>query len=217
MSIREAADGNLAAMEVPEPQTLPARLTLISHAPTIATKRASFSLDEPLIEGEREKISAMGWTGPRAQHVWCGPEKRTQQTAEALGLRASLAIELSDIDYGSWRGKQIDDVQTDDPEGLSDWLTNPSSAPHGGESLVQLIARTGSWMASQTSAGHVVAVTHPAVVRAAILCALQAPASSFWRVEISPLSVTDLRYNGRFWTVRSSGVRLANDRDVSPL
>jgi len=204
-------------MTAPEPKILPARLTLISHAPTLATKRASFSLDEPLIEGESEKISAVGWTAPRAQHVWCGPEKRTRQTAEALGLKPSVVIELADIDYGSWRGKQIEDVQTIDPEGLADWLTDPSAAPHGGESLVQLIARVESWMASQTSTGHVVAVTHPAIIRAVILCALQAPASSFWRVEIAPLSVTDFRYNGRFWTVRSAGVRLANDRDVSHL
>jgi broad specificity phosphatase PhoE len=209
VSTQRAADGNLAAVKVLESQILPTRMTLISHAPTLAIKRASFSLDEPLIEGESEKISAIGWIAPRAQHVWCGPEKRAQQTAEALGLKPCVVIELADIDYGSWSGKQIDDVQASDPEGLEEWLTNPNAAPHGGESLVQLIARVDSWMASQTSAGHIVAVTHSAVIRAAILCALQAPPSSFWRVETGPLSVTDLRFNGRFWTVRSAGVRLS--------
>jgi broad specificity phosphatase PhoE len=208
MSTRAAADGNLAAMKALESKTLPARMTLISHAPTLATKRASFPLDEPLLKRGDEKISAIDWTAPRAQHVWCGPEKRTRQTAEALGLKPSVVKELADIDFGSWGGQQIDDVHANDPEGLSEWLTNPNAVPHGGESLVRLIARVDGWMASLTNAGHIVAVTHPPLIRAAILCALQAPPSSFWRVEIAPLSVTDLRFTGRFWTVRSAGYPL---------
>lgn len=146
---------------------------------------------------------------PKAQHVWCGPEKRTQQTAKALGLEPAISLELADINYGMWSGKEIDEIQTSDPEGLADWLTNPSAAPHGGHSLVQLIARVESWMANQMSGGHTLAVTHPAVIRAAILCALHVLPEAFWRVEIAPLSITDLRYSGQFWTVRSTGCPLS--------
>ncbi len=184
---------------------LPTRITLLSHAPTVAMRHASFPLDEPLLEGEIEKIASIGWRAPRAQQVWCGPEQRTRQTAAALGLESSVSIDLGDVNYGAWEGKEIDNIQANDPEGLADWLTNVNVAPHGGESIAQLLARVRRWMECQTSAGHTVAITHPAVIRAAILCAIQAPPESFWRIEIAPLSITDLRFNGRLWTVRSTG------------
>jgi broad specificity phosphatase PhoE len=171
-------------------------------------RRAAFPLDEPVIAEELDKIAALGWTAPRAQQVWCGPEQRTRQTAEALGLRPDRAIEISDIDFGSWAGKEIEDVQVGDPSGLEAWFTDTEVSPHGGESFVQLISRVGSWLERQTVAGHTVAVTHPSVIRAAILCSLQAPHNSFWRVDIAPLSVTDLRFNGKLWTVRSIGCLL---------
>ncbi|WP_281372449.1 histidine phosphatase family protein [Granulicella arctica] len=154
------------------------------------------------------KIAATGWAIPRLQHVWSAPEQRAQQTAKALGLKPSLSMELADVNYGTWSGKGIDEIQANDPEGLAAWLTDEDAAPHGGESFVQLIARVGIWMKKQTDAGHTVAVTHPVVIRAAILCGLQAPAHSFWRIEVAPLSITDLRFNGRLWTVRSMGCSL---------
>jgi broad specificity phosphatase PhoE len=206
---RAAAGVTLSAMEPLETQALPARLTLISHAATLALRRASFPLDEPIIEGELEKIAALGWLTPRAQQVLCGPEQRVQQTAKALGLEASLAAELADVDYGSWRGKEVHEIHASDLDGLAAWLTDVEATPHGGESLVQLIARVGRWMADQTAAGHTVAVTHPSVIRAAILCTLQAPPQSFWRIEIAPLAVTDLRFNGRLWTARYTGCPLS--------
>ncbi|QMV20120.1 histidine phosphatase family protein [Granulicella sp. 5B5] len=188
-----------------ELRALPARITLISHAPTLALKRASFPLDAPLPEDEIEKVATQGWTAPQAQYVCCGPEKRTQQTAEALSLEPSVAIELADVDYGTWNGKEIEDIHATDPEGLASWLTDVNAVPHGGESFAHLIIRVQRWMKDRTTAGHTMAVTHPSVVRAAILCAIQAPPESFWRIEIAPLTLTDLRFNGKQWTLRVAG------------
>ena len=200
--------GTLAAMESSEPQSPPARLTLISHAATLAVKRASFPLDEPVIDEEMQKVEAIAWTAPRTHQICCGPEKRVQQTAKALGLDWTVTSEIADVNYGIWSGKGIEEVHALDPIGLAAWLTDVEAAPHGGESFRQVIERIGNWMENQTRAGHTLAVTHPAVVRAAILYAMQAPPSSFWRLEIAPLSITDLRYNGRLWTVRSTGSAL---------
>jgi broad specificity phosphatase PhoE len=47
-----------------------------------------------------------------------------------------------------------------------------------------------------------VAVTHPAVIRAAILLALDTQAKSFWRMDIKPLSHTDMHFRGGRWTLR---------------
>ena len=191
-----------------EPQATPTRITFISHGTTAAVRRASFPLDEPLLEGEIEKIASIGWQAPRAQAIWCGPEQRTRQTASALGLGPSLSPELGDVNYASWQGKEIDDIQISDPMGLVEWLTHVDAAPHGGESVSEAIQRIRSWMEQQIGGGHTIAVTHPAIIRAAIVCVLAAPPESFWRIEMAQLSVTDLRFNGRVWIVRSAGCSL---------
>jgi broad specificity phosphatase PhoE len=68
-----------------------------------------------------------------------------------------------------------------------------------------LLARVKHWLAGQHGSGHTLAVTHPAVIRAAVVLTLQAPAQSFWRIDMPPVSITDLRWNGRSWSLRSSG------------
>lgn len=184
------------------------RLTLISHAATQAQRRAAFPLDEPLDEREIAKVSALGWSTPRVQRIFTGPERRVQQTAEALGLSAAVALDLRDCDYGEWSGSDLSEVQLHKPEHVAAWLTDPGAAPHGGESILKMIARVGRWLQEQSDLGHAVAVTHPAVIRSAIVCALEAPPQAFWRIDIAPLSLTDLRWNGRMWMVRSAGCAL---------
>jgi broad specificity phosphatase PhoE len=191
--------------------SLASRLTLIAHAATEAQRRAAFPLDEPLAQREMAKVAALGWKAPRAHRVVSGPERRAKQTAEALGLSAENAVELRDCDYGAWRGYTLNEVEQRHPEEVLAWLTDPGAAPHGGESILQLITRMGDWLKEQSSVDHTIAVTHPAVIRSALVHTLQSPASSFWRIDIAPLSLTDLRWNGRVWTVRSSGCALPGD------
>ena len=51
-----------------------------------------------------------------------------------------------------------------------------------------------------------VAVTHAAVIRAAILAVMGASAACFARIDVTPLSLTDLRSDGRRWTLRATGL-----------
>jgi broad specificity phosphatase PhoE len=186
-----------------------ARLTLISHAATPSLRRAAFPEDETLELSEIARIEALAWTAPRAQHLLTAPEKRARETADALGLQASEDDGLRDCDYGSWRGLDLNEVEQNNPDGLMAWLTDSSAAPHHGESLGALFIRVGAWLnAQQQQAGHTIAITHPAIVRCAIVSSLGAPTSAFWRLDIAPLSLTDLRFNGRAWTVRSTACPL---------
>jgi broad specificity phosphatase PhoE len=198
----------LTAMLSPRSTALPTRLTLISNAPTDAVRSATFPLDEPLLASEKERITSIEWVAPRSQNVCCGPEKRTLQTAVALGLAPTVVTQLMDLDYGNWTGRKFDDLLGSDPNGVAVWLADPNAVPHGGESIAQLIVRIDSWMNEQIGQGHTIAVTHPAVIRASIVAALKVPAQSFWRIDISPLSLTDLRFGGQHWTMRSAGCSL---------
>jgi broad specificity phosphatase PhoE len=192
---------------------LAARLTLVSHAATEAQRRAAFPLDEVLLPQEIAKIKALGWNSPRTQQVLSGPERRAQQTAEALGLSAVIAPGIRDCNYGEWSGHALSEVEASHPEELFAWLTDPGAAPHGGESMLALIDRMERWMEAQRDGGHTLAITHPVVIRAAIVHALQATASTIWRIDIAPLSLTDLRWNGRVWTARSIGCTLERGGD----
>lgn len=116
-------------------------------------------------------------------------------------MQAQIEPKLADLDHGRWRGDVLSRVQ---PAELAIWLTDPTQAPHGGESVVALIARVRAWLDSLTSERvRVVAATHPAVIRAAVLVVLDAPPKSFWRIDIAPASHTVLHFRGHAWTLRS--------------
>jgi broad specificity phosphatase PhoE len=199
--------------------TVPARLTLISHAATPSQRRSAFPIDEPLDARELSKLDALNWSIPRVQQVLCAPELRTRQTAEALHLAATANPALRDCDYGLWQGRELNDLYAESPDAVAQWLSDPSSAPHQGESVVALVVRTAAWLehvASEAASTtphivtpHILAITHPAIIRGAILHAMNAPFQSFWRVDIAPLTLTDLRHNGRSWTVRSTAVPIS--------
>jgi len=177
------------------------RLTLVSHAMTDAMAAGRFPTDEPLNSvGHRQVDASIELSA--AERAYCGPEKRTRQTAELLGLHAEIDTRLADLDCGRWRGDVLGRVDSAD---LAVWLTDPTRAPHGGESVVDLIERVRGWMDSLTAdRARLVAVAHPAVIRAAILIALDAPPKSFWRIDIAPVSRTIMHFRGHVWTLRSN-------------
>jgi broad specificity phosphatase PhoE len=125
-----------------------------------------------------------------------------RQTAAALSLDPIVNPPLRDCDYGRWAGRTLTDVQTEEPAKIALWLSDAKAAPHGGEALSDLFQRVAAWMNQRIpEKGRTIAVTHVAVIRAALLHVLQAPASSFWRIDIEPLSVVKLRSDGTRWTL----------------
>lgn len=177
------------------------RLTLVSHAMTDAMTAGRFPADEPLNDTGRrlvEAVAALEVAADTGQLT--GPERRARQTAQLLGLQAATEPRLADLDCGRWRGEALANIG---PAELEAWLTEPSHAPHGGESIADLIARVSGWLDSLTGDTlPTVAVTHPAVIRAAILLALDAPPKSFWRIDVAPLSRTVMHFRGGRWTLR---------------
>jgi broad specificity phosphatase PhoE len=92
-----------------------------------------------------------------------------------------------------------------DPAELALWLTDAGAAPHGGESVVDLMARVRRWLGEVSARrGRIVAVTHPAVTRAAVLVTLDSPPKSFWRIDIAPATATVLHFRGHAWTLRAT-------------
>ncbi|WP_330252445.1 histidine phosphatase family protein [Nocardia sp. NBC_00565] len=172
------------------------RLDLVSHGMTEAMRKARFPVDESLTEAGRRAIASCGRL--TAARVLTGPERRAVETAALMGLPGEEDTRLRDLDAGAWRGGELMSVPQDE---LYAWLTDPHFSGHGGESVVDVVERTRYWMAEIASEGmSTVAVTHPAVIRAAMLVTLDAPPKSFWRIDIPPGSVTRLHYRGE-WTL----------------
>ena len=190
------------------------RITLICHATTAALRAATFGGDDALdASGTAKAQQAAGHIG-RVDRCWVSPALRARETAAALGLTAVVDERLRDCDYGRWTGLRFKQVLLREPRKLVSWIRKPETAPHGGETIQQVLQRVAAWMAERSrEPGHTVAVTHAAVIRAAIVHVIQAQLPSFWRIDVLPLSRTDLRTNGRRWVLRAIGPIVAGEAD----
>jgi broad specificity phosphatase PhoE len=180
------------------------RLTFIANASTPAVRAAAFPMDEGIDEFGRRDSLALAKEFRHDLVALTSPAARAIQTAVALGFDAKIDESLRDLDLGRWAGRTLDDIAASEPNALSDWLSDPGSAPHGGETVEGLFARIAIWLSAAVSRGErAIAVTHPAVIRAAILAAIHASPASFWYIDIAPLSIVELSSNGRRWTLTS--------------
>ena len=172
-------------------------LRLLACAPTAALRGARFGGDDDIDEGGRRAALALSPFG-RGDRWVCAPSRAARETAQALGHSAVVEPDLADPDAGRWDGMSLDEVAAADPKGLQQWLTDPRSAPHGGESLARVRERAGDWL-DLVARQRLVAVAHPIVVRAALVHALGLPDEAVWSLEVAPLSVTRLTYRSGRW------------------
>ena len=183
-----------------------ARLDLLAHGASAATRGARFPDDEELEASAVGALEALrGRLRPYAQ-VLTAPARAARETAQALGLDAEIEMALRDCDYGRWRGLASKDVAEREPESFAAWLGDPTAAPHGGESLTALIERTQACLTrAMAREGATLAVTHAAIVRAAIVNALGAGSSAFARIDVAPLSLARLSGHAGRWNLVALG------------
>jgi broad specificity phosphatase PhoE len=188
------------------------RVTLICHATTRALRAATFGGDDSIDDVGRTNAQRLAGTLRRVDQCLTSPALRARETATALGLTAVVDERLRDCDFGRWTGLKLSQVIVREPRKLMSWMSDPSSAPHGGETIPQVMERVAAWIREPGRAqGHTVAVTHASVIRAAIVYVIEAQLQSFWRIDVTPLSLTDLRTNGRRWVLRSMGPMAASE------
>ena len=181
-----------------------ARLDLLAHGATAATRAMRFPDDESL---EPRALAALEMLRGRLRapdRVLVAPACAARETAAALGLTAETEPAIGECDYGRWRGLSLAEIGAREPEALKAWLNDPAATPHGGESVAFLIERTGAWLSRElTRRGATLAVTHPSIIRAALVSALGANPASFWRIDVAPLSVVRLSGRDGRWNLVS--------------
>ncbi|MGW1883653.1 histidine phosphatase family protein [Streptomyces sp. NPDC001970] len=183
------------------------RITLVAAARCSSRLAERFDDDRPLDQaGWHEVQLAAHALVPlgAAELRYCSPTARSRATADALGYAPLAQPALSDCDMGRWRGFTLAEVAARESDAVDAWLADPRSAPHGGEPLLGFISRIGGWLDTRPAddVGSILAVAEPAVVRAALVYALKAPPSTYWNVDVRPLSTVVLTGSSRCWNLR---------------
>jgi broad specificity phosphatase PhoE len=123
-----------------------------------------------LSDAARARAAEVARVLPRPRAAECSPGREAVQTAQALGYPVTAAPALAD-----WR--------RDD-----------------GETLQMLLSRVAGWLGvHRDDQGTRAAITHGAVVRAAVVHVLRAPAEAFWAFDVEPCSVTELTVREGRW------------------
>ncbi|WP_432019507.1 histidine phosphatase family protein [Streptomyces sp. 1222.5] len=193
------------------------RVTLVSPATSPSMRRARFddgdSLDEAGAAGARSAAGCLRAPG----RVLTSPSVRCRETAGALGLVGARDSAPAGLDAGRWRGRTLEEVGAAEPEAVGRWLTDAGSAPHGGESVREMCERVGRWLdAVQGTDGRTLAVVEPEVVRAAVVHVLGLPADAFWRLDVPPLTATELSGRAGRWNLRLGRPLTGQDAAATP-
>ena len=131
--------------------------------------------------------------------IYASPMERTQETAAplaaSLGLPVQLAEEITEVDYGEWTGRAVQDLLQD--AGWQRFNSFRSSTPiPGGESALQIQARVIGFLTAVHRASpqeHIAIVSHGDPIKTAVLHYLGLHLDMFFRFAIDPASVTVVR------------------------
>ncbi|MFJ1973715.1 histidine phosphatase family protein [Streptomyces sp. NPDC087903] len=196
---------------------MPLRVTFVAAARSSSLLAERFEDDRPLDQAGWEEVQRAAHDlvpFAAAELRYCSPTPRSRSTGDALGYAPLVQLALRDCDMGRWRGLTLGEAMAREPEAVDAWLAGPQATPHGGESLHAFISRVGGWLDTRPvgDGGAVVAVAEPSVIRAALVYALQAPPSTYWNIDVRPLSTTTVTGRARRWNLRLDGVTAQSSR-----
>ncbi|WP_046726684.1 histidine phosphatase family protein [Streptomyces humi] len=193
------------------------RVTFVAAARSSPLLAERFEDDRPLDQaGWQEVQRVIGELLPlaAAELRYCSPTPRSRATGEGLGYAPLVQLALRDCDMGRWRGLTLGEAMAREPDLVDAWLADPRATPHGGESLLGFIARVGGWLDTRPvgDGGRIVAVAEPSVIRAAVVYALKAPPSTYWNIDVRPLSTTTVTGLAGRWNLRFDAVPAQSTR-----
>ncbi|KAB0678113.1 histidine phosphatase family protein [Aureimonas leprariae] len=185
---------------------MPTRLLLLSHGRTAGEAAVGFPDDESLSDKGLAAVRRLAERLPRLDRAFASPARAARESAEALRVEAAPEPALGDQDWGRWRGRSLDEIAASEPDALKGWIAGDDPAPPGGEPLAAVIRRIGIWLDGRREAGgRVLAVTHAAVLRAAVLHVLGAHPSAARALDVEPLTLAEFTCDGRRWALGRLG------------
>jgi alpha-ribazole phosphatase len=194
-------------------------LILLRHGRTAsnASRRLLGRMDVPLDELGRRQAKALGQSDvvQQAARVVSSPLRRALDTAAALGRPVTVDERWTEIDYGVYDGRQLDQV----PDLFRQWGRDIGFVPDGGESLLALGHRVRAacedlW--AEAVDHDVVVVSHVSPIKAAVAWALGVDDESSWRMFVDVASVTCIGPGRPGAGLPTPSLRLFNDTHQRP-
>jgi len=153
------------------------RIYLVRHGETVwnVEKRLQGWKDSPLTDNglRSAKRLAKRLQGIRLDRVFSSDQKRALITAEIIAKDRGIPIEvlssLRELNFGSWEGMTISEIETLYPLEYSTYKTDPDRyISVGGENIEQLFDRASKALETIGSCGeeNVLVVTHGVTIRA---------------------------------------------------
>jgi glucosyl-3-phosphoglycerate phosphatase len=115
--------------------------------------------------------------------------KRARDTAEHVGDACGLPVRydqrLRETHLGEWQGRTVTEIEQDYPGAIAAWRSDPSWAPPGGESRIDVVRRSRPVVEElddelgDVPRGTVVLVAHGGLI-AGLVCGLLALPTSTW-------------------------------------
>lgn len=163
-------------------------------------------LDARLVAEAAKQIGSSGpWSflSPISAIV-ASPIQRTVDTANIianeLGLPVSINENIAEISFGDWDGHTNDEARQKWPQEFAAWQGSWDAAPPNGESLADFDKRVLSGLFDivlENQGKTVAVVSHVMPIRGIVRRAIEGGISAYWAPQISPCSITILRFWGQ--------------------
>ena len=156
-----------------------------------------------------QAVAQIGKSGPWSflnpvSAIVASPIQRTLDTANIIaneiGLSVSTNEKIQEISFGDWDGSTNDEVRQKWPKEFAEWQGSWDVAPPNGESLAEFDERVinGLYEIVDANPGKTVAVvSHVMPIRGIARRAMDGGVSAYWSPQISPCSITILRFWGK--------------------
>ena len=163
-------------------------------------------------------LAEIGNTGPWSHlspisSIVASPIQRTMDTAHIISNELGLGVEvnenMAEISFGDWDGHTNEEVMSKWAADFQNWQGSWTVSPPNGESLEVFDARVQAGRRTILSehAGRTVAViSHVMPIRGFIRAGMDAGVAGYWRPQISPCSITIIR----FWGDQAAEVMTVN-------
>lgn len=126
----------------------------------------------------------------KPQRIISSDLSRAADTAEVVAAACGVPVEvdprLRETHLGQWQGRTVTDIEAGWPGAIATWRSDPSWAPPGGESRIEVVRRCtpvveelDDALAEESEASTVVLVAHGGMI-AGVVCGLLGMAIESW-------------------------------------
>jgi phosphoserine phosphatase len=188
-------------------------LFLVRHGQTGWNKEQIFrgTKDIPLDEAGRGEARRVGerLKGEEIKAVYSSPLSRAKETAESIAGFHSLKVQvltgLTDLNFGGWEGRSLEEVKRQYPDLYQQWLQTPHDVIFPGGEGLDAVSSRAMRVIEEIIERHprktVALVSHRVVLKVLICALLGLDNSHFWNIGQDTTALNCFHYKDGRWVV----------------